>query len=186
MQMKKKLLVFIITAASTLLFSCKNSTKEAEWKKIQLGTMGLSVEAPFDYEKKNIESQLTPSVRKMVNKMETFVHENQGNYYAINIAEYADDVTFSSSGAMNGALAEMKMKAGGEISNRKDETKQINGVEATTVQATFSNSNKDKKELQMAILNKENTMYQVICLYKDGNEDKRKEAIRIIESLNIN
>ena len=62
----------------------------------------------------------------------------------------------------------------------------INGVEATTVQATFSNSNKDKKELQMAILNKENTMYQVICLYKDGNEDKRKEAIRIIESLNIN
>ena len=33
MQMKKKLLVFIITAASTLLFSCKNSTKEAEWKK---------------------------------------------------------------------------------------------------------------------------------------------------------
>lgn len=184
--MNTKITSALIITTVTLLFSCKSSTTEADWKKTQLGTMGLSVEAPFEYEKKNIESQLTPSVRKMVNKMETFVYESQGNYYAVNVAEYAKDVSFSKSGAMNGALAEMRMKAGGEISNRKDETKQINGLEATTVQATFSNSKKEKKELQMAILNKGNTMYQVICLYKDGSEIKRKESSRIIESININ
>jgi predicted Zn-dependent protease len=184
--MQKALLLCVLITGFVFHSSCKNSTPDAEWKKVQLGSMGLSVEAPFEYEKKNIESQLTPSVRKMVNKMETFVNETQGNYYAINIAEYAKDVTFSSSGAMNGALAEMRMKAGGEISNRKDETKQINGNEAITVQATFANSKKEKRELQMAILNKGNTMYQVICLYKDGSEDKRKEAARIIESISIN
>jgi len=184
--MKKQYSNLFITAAIAVLFSCKNSASEAEWKKLQLGSKGITVEAPFSYQEKNMEAQLTPSVRQKVKTLETFVNEEKGNYYAVNIAEYAQDVTFSSEAAINGALTEMKMRAGAELSNRKDETKQINGNEAALTQANFSDKKNGKMELQMAILNKRNCMFQVICLYKDGDAKANEVATRIIESININ
>ncbi len=190
--MQKQLLLCLSITWFVFISSCKNGTKEptiettkSDWKTIELGSMGFSAEAPFNFIEQNMEGTLTPAVREKIKKMETFTNEEKGNYYAINIAEYAYDVNFSSTAAINGAVTEMRMRAGGEVSNRKDEAKQINGNEAATVQATFTDSKKDKRELQMAILNKGNIMYQVICLYKDGNEDKRKEATRIIESIRI-
>jgi hypothetical protein len=184
--MKKLQLALFITVAIAALFSCKNSAPEAEWKKLQLGSMGISVDAPFSYQEKNMEAQLTPAVRQKIKTLETFVNEEKGNYYAVNIAEYAQDVNFSSEAAINGALSEMKMRAGAELSNRKDETKQINGTQAAITQATFSDKKNGKMELQMAILNKRNCMFQVICLYKDGDDNANKVATRIIESININ
>lgn len=184
--MTKKITTLFFTAAVIFLFSCKNSTPESDWNKVQLGTMGITVEAPFSFQEKDMAALLTPSVKKKIKKMETFTNEEKGNYYAINIAEYAYDVTFSSTAAVNGAISEMRMKAGGEISNRKDETKQINGNEAAIVNATLTDRKKDKMEIQMAILNKGNIMYQVICMYKNKGDDAKKAATRIIESIIIN
>jgi hypothetical protein len=98
----------LLVSTLFVLVSCKNASTATDWKQQTIGTMGLSVEAPFEFSEKNIENQLTPSVRKMINKMETFFHEGKGNYYAINTAEYANDVNFSTEAAVNGALADIK------------------------------------------------------------------------------
>lgn len=182
--MNTKISHFLITAVVAFLVSCKNSTQEAENKKVKLGTMGLSIETPLSFKKINIEQQLSPEVRRKIKALEAYTNEENGNYYAINMAEYANDVNFSRTAAANGALMEMNMRYGGKISSRKDETRTINGNEAATISAIMTDKNNNKMNVQTAILNKGNIMYQVVCIYR--NENNKETATQLIESITIN
>jgi hypothetical protein len=182
--MHTKISLVFIVALMTFLFSCKNSGEEAEQQKVKLGTMGLSIETPLAFKKINIEEQLSPEVRKKIKAIEAFTNEENGDYYAINMAEYAYDVNFSRTAAANGALMEMNMRYGGKISNRKDETRMINGNEAATISAIMTDKNNNKLNVQTAILNKGNIMYQIVCMYR--NENKKETVTQLIESLTIN
>jgi hypothetical protein len=184
--MKKQTILPFLLAACILMSSCKNSSPETKWEKIELGSMGLSVEVPFTFKEKNIESQLTPAVKKLIKKMETFVNDEKGSYYAINMAEYGDEVEFTMDRAVDGALNEMRQKAGGKISNRKDEMKKINGNEASLTSATITDRNDSKMEFQMAIINKGQKMYQLMGLYKQGSDEARKNTAKMLESIRIN
>ena len=80
--MLRKLLLCLSITAFVFISSCKsgtndevNKTKESNWKTTKLGSLGLSVDAPFAFTESDITNQLTPSVKKLIKKMETFVKD---------------------------------------------------------------------------------------------------------------
>ncbi len=181
-----KSIYLLMPLSGILLFlSCSGPEKSEQWKTIQPGTMGISLETPFDFKEVNISSSLTPAVKKVIKKMETFSNEEQGRYFAISMVEYTDDVTFSAEGALNGSVSEMRMRTGGEITDQRDETQQINGARFHIRHATINDRNKNKMDLQMAITNKDQKMYQVISLYQKSNKKLAENTKRIIESIKI-
>lgn len=180
------IIIFITIASLFILPSCKSGTKEADWKKIELGTMGLSIDAPFTFQDKDISNQLTPSVKKLINKMEMYIYDHKNEYYAVSNVEYMPEVNFSMDAAVNGAIREMSMKSGGKTSNRKDDKLKVDGNDATRTTVTISNNKKEEMELQMVIINKDQKMYQIMGLYESGNSSAAKNTSRILESIKIN
>ena len=82
--MLRKLLLCLSITAFVFISSCKsgtndevNKTKESNWKTTKLGSLGLSVDAPFAFTESDITNQLTPSVKKLIKKMETFVKDQK-------------------------------------------------------------------------------------------------------------
>lgn len=179
------IIISIAIAGLFILPSCKSGTKEADWKKIELGSMGLSIDAPFTFKEKDISNQLTPSVKKMIQKMEMYINEDKKEYYAVSTVEYTPEVNFSMDGAVNGAISEMRMKSGGKTSNRKDDKIKVDGNDATRTTVTISNLQKEEMELQMVIINKEKKMYQIMGLYESGNATAAKNTSRMLESIKI-
>ena len=125
--MLRKLLLCLSITAFVFISSCKsgtndevNKTKESNWKTTKLGSLGLSVDAPFAFTESDITNQLTPSVKKLIKKMETFVKDQKNESYSINAVEYQPDATLNLDAAVNGAIREIALKSGGKTSDRND------------------------------------------------------------------
>jgi len=191
--MLKKLLLCLSITSFVFVSSCKSGTndagsktKESDWKTTKLGSLGLSVDAPFTFIESDITSQLTPSVRKLVKTMETFVKNQKDESYSINAVEYQPDASLNMDAAVNGAIREMTMKSGGKTSDRKDKKTQIDGNDATVTTVTIATKENDDMELQMAIIGKDKKMYQVMGIYKKDNTTSAENTSRIISSIKIN
>lgn len=191
--MPRQLLLCLSITAFLFISSCKNGTndagsktKESNWKTTKLGSLGLSVDAPFTFTESDITDQLTPSVKKLIKKMETFVKEQKNESYSINAVEYQPDVSLNMDAAVNGAIREMTLKSSGKTSDRKDKKTQIDGNEATITTVTIATQDNDDMELQMAIIGKEKKMYQVMGIYKKSNTTSAENTSRILSSIKIN
>ena len=198
--MSKKLFFCLIISSLAIISSCKSGTKKTdsaitktdskkkatEWKNIELGTVGLSIDAPFTFKESDLSSQLTPSVKKLVKRMESFVYDRSKESYSINAVEYQPEVNFNMDGAVEGAIREMTLKSGGKVENRTDKKTEIDGNTATITDITLTNRDKDEMVIKMAIINKDSRMFQLMGLYKAGNETAKENISRIIESIKIN
>jgi hypothetical protein len=183
--MKKKYILMLLATAVLFMTACKSKTPPADWKRNNVSNLGLSLETPFIFKEKNIESQLTPEVRKLVKEMHVFFEEQGESYFTATTAEYTDEVTISVQGAVDGAMNEMSNKAKGRIENRKDEERTINGHKANFTKATIARTEKDKMELQMVVLTKGQRIFQVMGLYRPDKDDIRKDVTRMIESIQL-
>jgi hypothetical protein len=183
--MNKKYVLMLLTTAFLFMAACKNKTPPADWKRNNVSNLGLSLETPFIFKEKNIESQLTPQVKELIKEMHVFFEEQGENYFTATAAEYTDDVTVSVQGAVDGAINEMSSKAKGAIENRKYEEKTINGNKANYTKATIARTEKDKMELQMVVLTKGQRIFQVMGLYRPDKDDVRKDVTRMIESIQL-
>ena len=176
--MLRKLLLCLSITAFVFISSCKsgtndevNKTKESNWKTTKLGSLGLSVDAPFAFTESDITNQLTPSVKKLIKKMETFVKDQKNESYSINAVEYQPDATLNLDAAVNGAIREIA---------------QIDGNDATITTVTIATENNGDMELQMAIIGKDKKMYQAMGIYKKDNTTAAENTSRIISSIKIN
>ncbi|MBK7290334.1 MAG: hypothetical protein IPI78_08960 [Chitinophagaceae bacterium] len=191
--MLRKLLLCLSITAFVFISSCKsgtndevNKTKESNWKTTKLGSLGLSVDAPFAFTESDITNQLTPSVKKLIKKMETFVKDQKNESYSINAVEYQPDATLNLDAAVNGAIREIALKSGGKTSDRNDKKNQIDGNDATITTVTIATENNGDMELQMAIIGKDKKMYQAMGIYKKDNTTAAENTSRIISSIKIN
>jgi hypothetical protein len=182
----KKSFFFIFFAAFFFASACKSKkVLPAEWKRVTLGNLGLSVEAPFVFKEKDVQDKLTPEVKKLVKDMDSFFEEQGDDFYGAMVAEYTDGVTISVEGAMDGAIQEMINTAKAKVENRKDEEKIINGNKVNYTIATLARTTQDKMELQIAILSKGQRIFQIMGLYKPQEDEVRKIVKRIIGSIEI-
>lgn len=191
--MKHSIFYFFIV---TFLFSsCSNSAPEMveeivpievddTWKRVIVGSLGLSVDFPFEFKEKNLRTEIDPSINHMVKSMETFMHEQNTSVYMLNSVEYQNDVELSITSAVDGGVNGMLGNMNGTLLSRKDEKKYVSGHEGIFTSGTISSSVGTMYFQNLAVMVGQK-LYQVMGI--NMVEDKTGEATitRFIDSAEI-
>ena len=161
-----------------------NTKADDGWKRVSTGTMGLSVECPFEFKETNLRTEIDPEINHLISKMETYMHTANTSVYMLNSVEYQPEVEVSLTGAIDGGINSMVQTVQGTLLSRNDVETTVSGNKGVLTTGTVS-SPAGTFYIQNTTLNIGQKLYQIMGI--NMVEDKTGEADikRFIESAQI-
>lgn len=159
-------------------------SEDNAWKRVTVGSLGLSVSFPFEFKEKNLRTEIDPSINHMVKTMETFMHEQNTSVYMLNSIEYQKDVELSITSAVDGGVNGMLGNTQGKLLSRTDEKKYISGLEGIYTTGTIS-SEAGTMYFQNLVVNLGQRLYQVMGINMVQDKEGEETITRFIDSTEI-